>query len=250
MPRYLLILEFDGRPFSGWQSQANAPSIQQSLAEAVWKFCQTDGASVAAGRTDAGVHGVALPVHIDLPKASALKDIQGALNAYLRPKPISVLRVEAVEDNFHARFSCLKRHYCYRLLCRRARPALEAGRVWWHARAFDLARMQKAAMMLEGSHDFSAFRAAECQALSPYKTLERLSIKMVDEFCLIEASARSFLHHQVRIMVGTLVAVGHGRLDLDDVARALEGGERAKAGPTAPADGLFFMGADYPNLKC
>lgn len=245
MPRYRLTLEFDGRPFSGWQVQANEPSVQAALETAADAMATRQGPAVAAGRTDAGVHALALPVHLDLEQDLLPERVMSGLNHYLRPQPIAVLEARRVTGEWHARFDAKARHYCYRILNRRAPPALDAGRVWHVAKALDAERMQAAGESLVGRHDFTSFRDAACQADSPVKTLDRLAVIRKGDIVEITASARSFLHHQVRNIVGTLKLVGEGREPVGFARAALEARDRSAAGPTAPAGGLYFVRADY-----
>lgn len=245
MPRYRLLLEFDGAPFCGWQIQANGASVQAALEAAADAMATRRGPAVAAGRTDAGVHALALPVHLDLEQDLPPERVMSGLNHYLRPQPISVIEARRVAADFHARFDGKARHYCYRILNRRGPPALEAGRVWHIPKALEAERMQAAGEPLVGQHDFTSFRDAACQADSPIKTLSRLVVLRQSELILIKVSAPSFLHHQVRNIVGTLKLVGEGREDVGFAARALQARSRAAAGPTAPAGGLYFVRADY-----
>jgi tRNA pseudouridine38-40 synthase len=245
MPRYRLTLEYDGGPFSGWQRQDNGPSIQAVLEEAIFRLSGERVTVTGAGRTDAGVHARGQVAHFDLVKEFSPDTVRDALNAHLRPNPVTVLEAVLAADDFHARFSAVGRHYEYRILCRRAPPAIERGHVWHVARELDLDAMQAAARALIGQHDFTTFRAAECQAKSPVKTLDRFDVMARGEEIAFVASARSFLHHQVRSMVGTLKLVGEGRWLADDVARALEARDRTRCGPVAPPAGLTLMRVDY-----
>lgn len=246
MPRYKLTIEYDGRPFVGWQRQANGMSVQQALEEAATlinggTFVQVNG----AGRTDAGVHGEGQVAHIDLPREWRTDKIRDAMNARLRPHPVAVLSAEAVPDDFDARFSAVKRHYIYRISNRRAPPALDAGLVWHVARKLDAEAMHEAAQLLLGKHDFSTFRAAECQANSPVRTMDRLDVMRFGDEIEVHASARSFLHHQVRSMVGSLEHVGSGKWSRFELADALASRDRARCGQVAPADGLYLVRVDY-----
>lgn len=245
MARWKLTVEYDGTPFVGWQRQDNGPSVQQTLEEAVQRLSGEVVRVHASGRTDAGVHARGQVVHFDLERPITGLKLRDALNFHVRPWPVAVLAVEAVDDAFHARMSCLGRSYLYRILNRRAPPAIDAGRVWHVPRPLDAAAMHDAAQVLVGRHDFSTFRAALCQANSPEKTLDRLSVERVGEEIHVRAAARSFLHHQVRNMVGTLELVGNGKWTADRVRAALEARDRSKGGPTAPPDGLYFMEARY-----
>lgn len=245
MARWKLTVEYDGRPFVGWQRQDNGPSVQQTLEEAVLRLSGETVRVHASGRTDAGVHARGQVVHVDLDRPITGLKLRDALNFHVRPWPVAVLAVEEVGEPFHARMSCLGRSYLYRILNRRAPPAIDAGRVWHVQRPLNAAAMHEAAQVLVGRHDFSTFRAALCQANSPEKTLDLLSVEQAGEEIHIRAAARSFLHHQVRNMVGTLEMVGFGKWTAADVRRALEARDRSKGGPTAPPDGLYFMEARY-----
>ena len=245
MQRYKLIVEFDGAPFVGWQRQENGPSVQAAIEAAAHAFCGAETAAHAAGRTDAGVHALGMPVHIDLPKEFPDDTVRDALNHHLQPQPIAVLQAQAVSSEFHARFSAKARHYLYRIANRRAPLTLDRGKVWRVAGALDAEAMHEAAQHLVGRHDFSTFRAAQCQAASPEKTLTSISAMRHGEEIAVRASAPSFLHHQVRSMVGTLVQVGLGRWPPAKVRAALEARDRSACGPVAPADGLYFVKADY-----
>ena len=245
MTRYKLTLEYDGGGFVGWQRQDNGPSIQAALERAVLGFCGETVTVQGAGRTDAGVHALGQVAHLDIAKATDAGTVRDALNAHLRPDPIAVLSAEAVGDDFHARFSATRRRYLYRIVSRRAPLALDRGRAWFLPVSLDAEAMHAAAQVLVGQHDFSSFRAAECQADSPVKTLERLAVARRGDEIELEAAARSFLHHQVRNFVGTLKLVGEGKWSGEDVRRALDARDRAAAGPTAPAEGLYLVGVDY-----
>ncbi|AWK86482.1 tRNA pseudouridine(38-40) synthase TruA [Azospirillum thermophilum] len=245
MQRWKLTVEYDGRPFVGWQRQDNGPSVQQSLEEALQRLSGETVRVHASGRTDAGVHALGQVVHFDLEKPFAGLKLRDALNHHLKPAPVAVLLAEEVPDDFHARLSCLGRSYVFRIVNRRAPLALDAGRAWHVQRPLDAEAMNLAARHLIGQHDFTSFRAALCQAKSPVKTLDRLEVERQGDELRIHAAARSFLHHQVRNMVGTLELVGAGKWQPDDVRRALEARDRAKAGPTAPPDGLYFVSARY-----
>ena len=245
MPRFKLTIEYDGRPYVGWQRQANGPSVQQALEDAALAYCGVQLPVQGAGRTDSGVHATAQVAHVDIPRDDDGDRVRDALNAHLKPQPIAVLMAEQVADDFHARFSATGRQYAFHILCRRAPPALDQGRVWWLARSLDTETMHAAAQELIGHHDFSSFRAAECQANSPVKTLDRLTVQREDDLVIVEAAARSFLHHQVRNMVGTLVWVGEGKWTPADVADALAAKDRTAAGPMAPSDGLYLTGVSY-----
>ena len=245
MPRYRLLLEYDGAPFSGWQRQENGPSVQAALEDAVHALSGERVTVTGAGRTDAGVHARGQVAHFDLAKDLPADTIRDALNHYLRPAPIAVLEAEIAPADFHARFSARARHYRYRIVCRRAPLALDLGRAWHVMRKLDAAIMHEAAQGLVGCHDFTTFRAAECQAKSPVKTLDRLYITARDEEIFIDASARSFLHNQVRSLVGTLKLAGEGKWSARDVAAALAACDRARCGPVAPPEGLYLVRVDY-----
>jgi len=245
MPRFKLIIEYDGTGLVGWQRQANGLSVQQALEIAVSRFCGAEVTVHGAGRTDAGVHALAQCAHLDLPRDTAPETVRDALNHYLRPAAIAVRAAERAGPDFDARLSATGRVYRYRILNRRPPPALERGRVWHVARPLDLAAMQAGARHLVGHHDFSTFRDSLCQARSPIKTLDLLEVRQVGEEIHIEARARSFLHHQVRNMAGTLQLVGIGRWCPDDVATALAARDRRAGGPTAPAAGLYLVEIGY-----
>ena len=245
MPRYKLLIEYDGAPFVGWQVQHNGVSVQGVLTAAVAAFCGENVAVQGAGRTDAGVHALGQVVHIDLTRPWDPDTIRDAINAHLRPYPVAVLTAEHVADDFDARFSARKRHYLYRIINRRPDLTLDAGRAWRAPRPLDASAMHEAAQRLVGRHDFTTFRAAECQAKSPVKTLERLDVERDRGEVRIYASARSFLHTQVRSMVGSLVLVGEGRWSADDLSRALAARDRTACGPVAPPDGLYLVKVDY-----
>ena len=246
MTRWRLTIEYDGGPFMGWQRQEHGPSVQQTLEEAVHRMTGELATFTAAGRTDAGVHALAMSAHIEIERQLTPHRLREGLNALVRPSPISVLEVERVADDWHARFSCIGRRYLYRILDRRAPPALDAGRVWHIAVPLDAEAMADAAAMLVGRHDFTTFRSAQCQSQSPVKTLDRLEVRRAGEEVHIEAAARSFLHHQVRSMTGCLALVGRGQWKPDDMRRALEARNRAALGLNAPPHGLYFVEAIYP----
>ena len=247
MTRWRLTIEYDGRPFMGWQRQDHGSSVQQSLEEALFRMTGELASVYAAGRTDAGVHALGQAAHIDIERSLTEHRLREGLNALVRPEPISVLAVEKVADDWHARFSCTGRRYLYRILNRRAPPALDRGRVWHVATPLDAEAMAKGAAMLVGRHDFTTFRSAHCQSDSPVKTLDRLEVGRDGDEIRIEAAARSFLHHQVRSMVGCLALVGRGQWTPEDIGKALEARDRAALGFNAPPDGLYFVAALYPQ---
>ena len=246
MTRFALTIEFDGRPFMGWQRQSHGPSVQQALESAVHRMTGERAAVHAAGRTDAGVHARAMRAHVDIAKPVEAFRLMEALNALVRPDPVAVLACAVVPDDWHARFSCLGRSYEYHLVNRRAPLTVEAGLAWQVPQPLDDAAMAAAAQHLVGRHDFTTFRSAHCQADSPVRTLDRLDVTRAGERIVVAAAARSFLHHQVRSMVGCLALVGMGRWSPDDVADALAARDRGRLGLNAPPDGLFFMDAVYP----
>ena len=245
MPRYKLIIEYDGSPFSGWQIQDNAPTVQGALETAVKAICGEQVRVHGAGRTDAGVHALGQVAHCDIEKPFPPGRLRDGLNAHLRPHPIGVLSAEIVADDFEARFSAIKRHYRYRITNHRANLALDIGRTWRVPRHLDTDAMHAAAQRLLGKHDFTTFRDTECQAKSPEKTLDQLDVIRDGDAVSILTSARSFLHSQVRSMVGSLVWVGEGRWSADDLAAALAARNRAACGPVAPPDGLYLVRVDY-----
>ena len=245
MPRYFLTLEYDGSGFCGWQKQANGVAVQEVVETAVERLCRDTRPVHAAGRTDAGVHALGQIAHVDLPKDYGEGKVQDALNHHLRPHPVAVLAARRVGADAHARFDAIGRAYLYRIRNRRPPLTLEAGRAWQVPQPLDAAAMAEAAAGLVGRHDFSSFRAAECQAESPVKTLDRLTVRRTGDLVEVEAQARSFLHHQVRNIVGTLVLVGKGAWAVAEVGAALRARRRSAAGPTAPAAGLYLTRVDY-----
>ncbi|MGV6819657.1 MAG: tRNA pseudouridine(38-40) synthase TruA [Parvularcula sp.] len=248
MPRYFLTIEFDGAPFVGWQRQENGPSVQAAIEAAGQAFCGVPIPVYGAGRTDAGVHGLAMVAHIDLPRAYNPSTVVSALNAHLRPHPIAILRAQQVNDDLHARFSCHQRSYLYRLLDRRPPAPLRAGKVWQIPQDLDWQAMHTAGQYLIGKHDFTAFRSAQCQADSPHKTLTTLTVSRIEDEVHCNLSAPSFLHNQVRSIVGTLVQVGLGRWSPKAVHDVLEARDRSRCGPVAPAHGLYFLKAEYVDI--
>ena len=247
MTRWRLKIEYDGGPFMGWQRQDHGPSVQQALEEALHQMTGEQAQFIAAGRTDAGVHALAMSAHVDIARARTPHRLREGLNALVRPQPISVLDVEQVEDDWHARFSCVGRRYLYRILSRRAPPALDAGRVWHIPVPLDLEAMREGGACLVGRHDFTTFRSAQCQSDSPVKTLDRLDVEKFGDEVHVTAAARSFLHHQVRSMVGCLALVGRGQWSPHDMKKALEAKDRAALGFNAPPHGLYFVEAVYPD---
>ena len=247
MPRYKLMLEYDGPGLVGWQRQASGLSVQGILETAVERFCGEAVRVHGAGRTDAGVHALAQVAHLDLRREADPEEIRGALNFHVRPHAVSVLVVEPVPATFHARISARDRHYRYRILNRRSPPALDRNRVWHVGPPLDVAAMQEGARHLLGKHDFTTFRDALCQAKSPIKTLDSLDVARVGEEIVVEVRARSFLHHQVRNVVGTLKLVGLGKWSPLHVKRALEARDRRAGGPTAPPQGLCLVAVIYPT---
>jgi tRNA pseudouridine38-40 synthase len=245
MPRYRLTIEYDGGPFVGWQRQDNGVSIQSALEDAIEKFSQVRVTVTGAGRTDAGVHALGQVVHFDLDRDFAADKVRDALNHFLRPAPVVVLDAVVATDDFHARFSATGRHYLFRILNRRAQPALDSGKVWHISHTLDADAMHAAAQHLVGTHDFTTFRAAECQAQSPVKTLDRLDVSRRADEIHIEASARSFLHHQIRSFAGSLKLVGEGKWQPRDLKAALEACDRSACGPVSPPDGLYLVRVNY-----
>jgi tRNA pseudouridine38-40 synthase len=245
MPRYRLTVEYDGGGFAGWQRQENGPSVQGALEEAIFKLSAARVTVTGAGRTDAGVHARGQVAHFDIEKEFPPETVRDALNAHLRPDPVAVLDAAIAPADFNARFSASGRHYEYRILCRRAPAALDRGHVWHVARPLDADAMHDAAQQLVGKHDFTTFRSVQCQAQSPLKTLDRLDVAVQGEDIVIFARARSFLHHQVRSITGSLKLVGEGKWKVRDLARALAAKDRSACGPVAPPDGLTLTRVDY-----
>lgn len=249
MTRFALTLEFDGTPFFGLQRQSNGPSVQQSVEDALHRITGEEATLHSAGRTDAGVHALAMRSHVDLDKAITPFRLMEALNAHLRPDPIAVTACDIVPGDWHARFSCTGRRYLYRIVNRRAPLALQRDRAWHVATPLDADAMHRAAQVLVGRHDFTTFRSVHCQAADPVKTLDLLSVERIGEEIHIHAAARSFLHHQVRSMVGCLKLVGTGTWDDARLAAALAARDRAALGLNAPAQGLYFVEATYPDSR-
>jgi tRNA pseudouridine38-40 synthase len=247
LPRYKLTIEYDGAPFVGWQRQANGLSVQEAIETAVVAICGERVAVCGAGRTDAGVHARGQVAHVDLPREWRGDRLRDALNAHLRQRPVAILAAEPVADGFDARFSAIRRHYLYRIVNRRAPLTIEHGQAWLVTRPLDAEAMAEAATRLLGKHDFSTFRAAECQAQSPLRTLGRLDVERIGDEILVRASARSFLHTQVRSMVGSLEYVGAGKWTVMDLQSALEACDRSRCGRVAPPSGLYLVGVDYSD---
>jgi tRNA pseudouridine38-40 synthase len=248
MPRFRLDIEYDGSPYAGWQRQAGQHSVQAAIEQAVKGFCGEDVTIRGAGRTDAGVHAAGQVAHLDLARDWPADTVRDAVNAHLTMagEAVSVLAAAIVPADFDARFSALARHYLYRIVNRRAPLALDAKKAWWVPKTLDAGAMHAAAQRLVGRHDFTTFRSIQCQAKSPVKTLDRLDVTRDGDALEIRASARSFLHNQVRSMVGSLKRVGDGAWSADDMAAALAAQDRAACGPVAPPDGLYLMKVDYP----
>lgn len=245
MPRYKLTIEYDGTPFVGWQAQDNGPSVQGVLGDAIKAFTGERVAVAGAGRTDAGVHALGQVAHVDLAKDWDNDTVRDAINFHLRPRPVVVLAAERVAPDFEARFSAIKRHYLYRIVNRRADLALDLNRAWRVPRPLDATTMHEAAQKLVGRHDFTTFRSSECQAKSPVKTLDRLDVTREGDEVRVTASARSFLHHQVRSMVGSLIHVGQGKWSAADLAGVLAARDRARCGQVAPPYGLYLLRVEY-----
>jgi tRNA pseudouridine38-40 synthase len=241
--RYKIILEYNGTNLIGFQKNKDGDSVQSLVEEAIFKFSGLNAEVVACGRTDAGVHAIAMPAHFDLDKDTDAETVKRALNFYLLEKPVSVVVCEQVPDDWHARFSCKKRHYKYVIFNQDFPPVIKKEFGWWIPQKLDIHAMNSAISKMVGNHDFSSFRASECQAKSPIKTLDLAEITVCDEKIVIEFSAKSFLHHQVRNMVGTLVEIGRGKPY--DINQIFDARDRSVAGPTAPSEGLFFVKADY-----
>jgi len=247
MPRFRLLIEYDGRPYAGWQRQSGQPSVQAAVEAAAGAFSGEEVSIRGAGRTDAGVHAAGQVAHLDLARERAEKTVRDALNAHLGAagEAVSILEARRVPDGFDARFSATARHYRYAILNRRAPPALQKGFVWWSPKPLDAAAMAAAANILLGRHDFTTFRSTHCQAKSPVRTLDRFEVRREGDLITVEASARSFLHNQVRSMVGSLKRVGEGGWTADDLRRALEARERSACAGLAPPEGLCLMQVDY-----
>ena len=247
LPRFRLKIEYDGRGFVGWQRQDNGFGVQHALEDAIRGFSGESVYVQGAGRTDSGVHALGQVAHIDLKENWSVETIRDALNAHLKGYPVSVLDAVSVEEGFHARFSAVQRLYKYRIINRRAPLTVDAGRAWWVPQPLDVKMMDDAARILVGTHDFTSFRASECQAKSPVKTLENLTVGQVGEVIEIAGRARSFLHHQIRNIVGSLVWVGGGKWTSRQLEEALRAKDRRAGGPTAPAEGLYLISVFYPE---
>jgi tRNA pseudouridine38-40 synthase len=245
MPRYRLLVEYDGRPYRGFQAQGDLPSVQGSIERAVLGFTGESIRLQAAGRTDTGVHATGQVVHVDLTRPWQPRVVRDAINAHLVPEPISILAAEIAGEGWHARFSATERRYIYRILNRPSQPALDQGHVWWWKKPLDAEAMHTAAQTLVGHHDFTTFRDLQCQAKSPMKTMDLARVSRFGEEVVLEFASRSFLHRQVRSMTGTLAEVGIGRWSKDDVVAALEARDRRACGPVAPPDGLCLVGVKY-----
>lgn len=247
MSRYKLTIEYFGAPYQGWQSQTGGRTVQDAIERAVARLKDGERRLICAGRTDAGVHGLGQVAHVDLDKAWRTDVLRDALNAHLMQagEAVAILSAEVAPEGFDARISAIRRHYRYRILNRRPPSALERQRVWHVAKPLDATRMHEAAQTILGRHDFTTFRASSCQAKSPIRSLERLDVSRHGEEIWVEASARSFLHNQVRSMVGSLVKIGHGTWPVGEMRAALDARDRARCGPVAPPDGLYFMKVDY-----
>jgi tRNA pseudouridine38-40 synthase len=245
MPRYKLTIEYDGAPFFGWQSQKGGGAVQDALEDAIEKLCGARLRVQAAGRTDAGVHALGQVVHLDLENTMRPDRLRDALNALMRPHPVAIVEAEEVPETFEARFSAIRRHYLYRIVNRRAPLTLDRGQAWLVNKPLDADAMHEAAQALVGTHDFTTFRSTLCQAKSPVKTLEELSVSRYGEDIEIIARSRSFLHNQVRSLVGSLKLVGEGKWTRRDIEKALKAKDRAACGPVSPPDGLYLLKVDY-----
>lgn len=246
MPRYRITVEYDGGPFCGWQMQDNGPSVQAALTEALKRLSGEDVTVFGAGRTDAGVHALGQVAHFDLSTTWSVDKIRDGLNFHLKPAPVAVLDAAEADDEFHARFSATGRHYLYKIISRRPPLTVERGRAWRVSKPLDVAAMHDAGQVLCGTHDFTTFRSAHCQAKSPVKSIDRVSVTRDGETVLIEVSARSFLHNQVRSIAGSLKMVGEGAWTAAELKSALDAADRSRCGPVAPPDGLYLTQVDYP----
>jgi tRNA pseudouridine38-40 synthase len=245
MPRYKLTIEYDGTGLAGWQRQKDTPSVQGHIENSIFKFSGKQVNLCTAGRTDAGVHAIAQVAHFDIDKEYPEETIIGAINQHIKPNKISVIACEQVSDSFHARFSAKKRYYLYKIVNRRSPLALESGRAWFVPVKLDIQEMRKATQYLIGKHDFTSFRDSQCQSASPVKTLDEIEIINYGQEIAIYVSAKSFLHHMVRNITGTLKYIGEGKLSATDIPEILKDKKRCSAGPTAPAHGLYFVKVDY-----
>lgn len=247
MPRYRILIEYDGRPYVGWQRQENGPSVQGAIEKAIRGFCGEEAGVRGAGRTDAGVHARGQVGHFDLARDWPEETVRNALNAHLQMahQTVTILDAARVADDFDARFSASRRHYLYRIVNRAAPLTIDAGKAWRVPRPLDEEAMHEAAQILVGRHDFTTFRSVQCQANSPVRTLDRLDVTRVDDCIEIRASAQSFLHNQIRSFAGSLKLVGEGKWSVADMRKALDARDRAACGPVAPPDGLYFMQVDY-----
>ncbi|MGI9373238.1 MAG: tRNA pseudouridine(38-40) synthase TruA [Hyphomicrobiales bacterium] len=245
MPRYRITIEYDGTPYVGWQMQDNGPSVQAAIIDAVEKLSSEQVQVFGAGRTDTGVHALGQVAHFDLSKDWETKRIRDGLNHHLKPAPIAILDAEAVDEEFHARFSARKRHYLYRYIVRRAPLVIERDRAWRRPRPLDVDAMHAAAQCLVGQHDFTTFRSVHCQAKSPVKTIDNVDVSHEGDVITFRVSARSFLHNQVRSFAGSLEQVGIAKWSVEDFLSALNATDRSKCGPVAPPEGLYLVGVDY-----
>lgn len=245
MPRYKLTIEYDGAPYNGWQTQTNGRAVQDAVTKAVRAYCQEEAEVFAAGRTDTGVHALGQVVHLDLKRNDEAYRVRDAINFHLKPAPISVISSELVSEGFHARFSATKRHYLYRIINRRAPLTLDLGQAWQVPVTLDAEAMHSAAQALVGKHDFTTFRSVQCQAKSPLRTMGEISVSRYGDEIEVICRAKSFLHNQVRSIVGSLKYVGEGKWKRRDLETALKAADRARCGPVAPPDGLYLTAVDY-----
>lgn len=246
MPRYRITVEYDGGPFCGWQMQDNGPSVQAALVEALEKLTGERTQVFGAGRTDAGVHALGQVAHFDLPTDWKVDKIRDGLNFHLKPAPVAVLEAAETDADFHARFSAVSRHYLYKMIARRSPLTVDRGRAWRITKPLDTAAMHAAGQVLIGTHDFTTFRSAHCQAQSPVKSIDVVSVTEIDGVIALKVSARSFLHNQVRSIAGSLKMVGEGAWSVEDMRTALDAADRNRCGPVAPPDGLYLVAVDYP----
>lgn len=245
MPRYKLTIEYDGAPYNGWQTQTNGRAVQDAVTKAVRAYCQEEAEVFAAGRTDTGVHALGQVVHLDLKRNDEAYRVRDAINFHLKPAPISVISSELVSEGFHARFSATKRHYLYRIINRRAPLTLDLGQAWQVPVTLDAEAMHSAAQALVGKHDFTTFRSVQCQAKSPLRTMGEISVSRYGDEIEVICRAKSFLHNQVRSIVGSLKYVGEGKWKRRDLEAVLKAADRARCGPVAPPDGLYLTAVDY-----